>query len=159
MLHRRNELSPRVIHSKARKERFSALVGPGWPWTHLGCLLRRLQPAVARTRRRRRRRGSRHSGAPQRRVRRVQLRPACQILPLPTPATDFKLQSNLVWDLIKPISNFCFQFKQNKTKKILKLTTRSAYTVDLYPNPTAPLYPNSPVGKTGSAKPHLLPAV
>ena len=35
---------------------------------------------------------------------------ACQILPLPISRYRFKFQSNLVWDSIKSISNFCFQF-------------------------------------------------
>jgi hypothetical protein len=35
---------------------------------------------------------------------------ACQIVPLPTPLYRFKFQSNLIWDSIKPISNFCFRF-------------------------------------------------
>jgi hypothetical protein len=34
----------------------------------------------------------------------------CQILPLPISRYRFKFQSNLVWDSIKSISNFCFQF-------------------------------------------------
>jgi hypothetical protein len=34
----------------------------------------------------------------------------CQILPLPFSRYRFKFQSNLVWDSIKSISNFCFQF-------------------------------------------------
>ena len=34
----------------------------------------------------------------------------CQILPLPICRYRFKFQSNLVWDSIKSISNFCFQF-------------------------------------------------
>jgi hypothetical protein len=33
-----------------------------------------------------------------------------QILPLPISSYRFKFQSNLVWDSIKSISNFCFQF-------------------------------------------------
>jgi hypothetical protein len=36
--------------------------------------------------------------------------PECQILPLPISRYRFKFQSNLVWDSIKSISNFCFQF-------------------------------------------------
>jgi hypothetical protein len=40
----------------------------------------------------------------------VVLRPRCQILPLPISRYRFKFQSNLVWDSIKSISNFCFQF-------------------------------------------------
>jgi hypothetical protein len=32
----------------------------------------------------------------------------CQILPLPISRYRFKFQSDLVWDLIQPISNFCF---------------------------------------------------
>jgi hypothetical protein len=35
---------------------------------------------------------------------------ACQILPLPISRYRSKFQSNLVWDSIKSISNFCFQF-------------------------------------------------
>ena len=50
----------------------------------------------------------------------------------------FKFQSHLVWDLIKPISNFALK---------LTIRVRLYYKVDLYPNPTAPLYPNSPVGE------------
>jgi hypothetical protein len=38
------------------------------------------------------------------------LPPVCQILPLPISRYRFKFQSNLVWDSIKSISNFCFQF-------------------------------------------------
>jgi hypothetical protein len=38
------------------------------------------------------------------------LLPLCQILPLPISRYRFKFQSNLVWDSIKSISNFCFQF-------------------------------------------------
>jgi hypothetical protein len=38
------------------------------------------------------------------------VRPPCQILPLPISRYRFKFQSNLVWDSIKSISNFCFQF-------------------------------------------------
>jgi hypothetical protein len=34
----------------------------------------------------------------------------CQILPLPISRYRFKFQSNLVWDSIKSMSNFCFQF-------------------------------------------------
>jgi hypothetical protein len=34
----------------------------------------------------------------------------CQILPPPISRYQFKFQSNLVWDLIKPKSNFCFRF-------------------------------------------------
>jgi hypothetical protein len=34
----------------------------------------------------------------------------CQILPLPICRYRFKFQSNLFWDSIKSISNFCFQF-------------------------------------------------
>jgi hypothetical protein len=37
----------------------------------------------------------------------------CQILPLPICRYRFKFQSNLVWDSIKSISNFCFQFNEN----------------------------------------------
>ena len=59
--------------------------------------------------------------------------PQCQILPLPIPRYRLKFQINLVWDLIKPISNFAFNLaKQNK----LKIHNKG--TVDLYPNPTAP---------------------
>jgi hypothetical protein len=38
------------------------------------------------------------------------LRATCQILPLPISRYRFKFQSNLVWDSIRSISNFCFQF-------------------------------------------------
>jgi hypothetical protein len=37
---------------------------------------------------------------------------ACQILPLPSCRYRFKFQSNLVWDSIKSISNFYFQFSK-----------------------------------------------
>jgi hypothetical protein len=85
---------------------------------------------------------------------------ACEILPLcrfPPPVLIPK--SNLIWDLIQPVSPFPLHFN-----KPLQLTFKpnhpllraggkgSAYTVDLYHNPTAPLiplYPKSPVGKTG----------
>jgi hypothetical protein len=36
----------------------------------------------------------------------------CQIFPLPISRYRFKFQSNLVWDSIKSISNFCFQFNE-----------------------------------------------
>ena len=39
--------------------------------------------------------------------------PQCQILPLPISRYRFKFQSNFVWDSIKSISNFCFQFYRN----------------------------------------------
>ena len=38
------------------------------------------------------------------------LPPSCQISPLPISHYRSKFQSNLVWDSIKSISNFCFQF-------------------------------------------------
>jgi hypothetical protein len=45
----------------------------------------------------------------------------------------FKFQSNLVWDSIKPISNFAFNlWQKNLTIKCLELTKRHAYSVDLY---------------------------
>ena len=43
-------------------------------------------------------------------LRHAPLSHACQILPLPISSYRFKFQSNLVWDSIKSISNFCFQF-------------------------------------------------
>jgi hypothetical protein len=36
----------------------------------------------------------------------------CQILPLPVSSYRFKFQSNLVWDSIKSITTFAFNFKQ-----------------------------------------------
>jgi hypothetical protein len=36
------------------------------------------------------------------------------------PATNLKFQSHLVWDKIKPISNFCYKFRR-KTPKHLKI--------------------------------------
>ena len=62
----------------------------------------------------------------------------CQILPATDSRYRFKFQSNLVWDSIKPISNFCFQFLKKPFNKILKLTIRVRYTVDLCPNPPRP---------------------
>jgi hypothetical protein len=41
----------------------------------------------------------------------------CQILP----RYRFEFQSNLVWDLIKPISNFCFQFNTHKLSEFNKM--------------------------------------
>jgi hypothetical protein len=41
----------------------------------------------------------------------VKVRPLpCQILPLPISRYRFNFQSNLIWDSIKSISNFCFEF-------------------------------------------------
>jgi hypothetical protein len=68
-------------------------------------------------------------------ARRLPLPLLCQILPLPICRYRFKFQSNLVWDSIK------------STNKILKLTKRARLYVDLYPNPTAPLYFNSSVAQ------------
>ena len=39
---------------------------------------------------------------------------ACQIFPLPISRYRFKFQSELGWDSIKSISNFCFQFEQTR---------------------------------------------
>ena len=40
-----------------------------------------------------------------------QARPPCQILPLPISHYRFTFQSNLVWDLIKPICNFALKLR------------------------------------------------
>jgi hypothetical protein len=59
--------------------------------------------------------------------------------------TDLKFQSNLIWDLIRPKATW---FNNNTNLKIINLKiNNNAYTVDLYPNPAAPLYLNSPVGE------------
>ena len=63
------------------------------------------------------------------------LRPPCQVLPLPIPATDLN-SKQLGLGFKKPISNFV-SIKQ-KTIKILKLDNSPAIQVNLYPNPTAP---------------------
>ena len=61
-------------------------------------------------------------------------------------------KGNLIWDLIKPVSTLALNF--NKIRRINNTTQTtpylgrvagSAYTVNLYPIPTAPLYPKSPV--------------
>jgi hypothetical protein len=62
-------------------------------------------------------------------------------------------KSKVVWGAIKPVSNFCFEFHRELTIKPNHPSSWPAYTVNLYPNPTAPLlplYPKSPEGKTGS---------
>jgi hypothetical protein len=41
------------------------------------------------------------------------LRRRCQIYPLPICRYRFPIQSNLVWNLIKPVSNFAFNFHKH----------------------------------------------
>jgi hypothetical protein len=111
------------------------------------------------------------------RLARVLLPPACQMLPLPVFLSV--LIPNLVWGLIKPVSTLALKFRplelpqhwlrhlqtlriNNKTQPPhLGRVAGPAYTVNLYPNPAAPLtplYPKSPVREFGGwQQSHLAP--